>query len=150
LIKELRSVTIFEQWIRLFSCDGNRQADTRAEDSRLADSQRPMVECSQQSAVNRRLSRVSTALVKMVSRITSVVRQVKPILSVNRENARRKVLILYKAWIRQVPISSTWLSQSYVTNYKLFRYIDRFMLTSLMSVVCLRLIFDKQQGWNDF
>ncbi|XP_020284967.1 NADH dehydrogenase [ubiquinone] 1 alpha subcomplex subunit 6 [Pseudomyrmex gracilis] len=32
-----------------------------------------------------------------------VVRHVKPILSVSREDARRKVLILYKAWIRQVP-----------------------------------------------
>jgi len=34
-----------------------------------------------------------------------VTRQVKPILSVTREEARRKVLSLYKAWIRQVPIS---------------------------------------------
>ncbi|KYN50184.1 NADH dehydrogenase [ubiquinone] 1 alpha subcomplex subunit 6 [Cyphomyrmex costatus] len=41
----------------------------------------------------------------MASRVASVVRQVKPILSLNRDDARRKVLKLYKAWIRQVPIS---------------------------------------------
>lgn len=41
----------------------------------------------------------------MASRASTVVRQVKPILSVNREDARRRVLTLYKAWIRQVPIS---------------------------------------------
>ncbi|EZA56310.1 hypothetical protein DMN91_010430 [Ooceraea biroi] len=41
----------------------------------------------------------------MASRGVTVSRQVKPILSINREDARRKVLALYKAWIRQVPIS---------------------------------------------
>ncbi|EGI65145.1 PREDICTED: NADH dehydrogenase [ubiquinone] 1 alpha subcomplex subunit 6 isoform X1 [Acromyrmex echinatior] len=41
----------------------------------------------------------------MAGQAASVVRQVKPILSVNRKDARRKVLTLYKAWIRQVPIS---------------------------------------------
>ncbi|XP_077268395.1 NADH dehydrogenase (ubiquinone) B14 subunit isoform X2 [Temnothorax americanus] len=41
----------------------------------------------------------------MASRAATVVRQVKPILSINREDARRKVLTLYKAWIRQVPSS---------------------------------------------
>jgi len=46
----------------------------------------------------------------MASQASTVVRQVKPILSVNREDARRKVLTLYKAWIRQVPITCTQLS----------------------------------------
>jgi len=41
----------------------------------------------------------------MASQASAVVRQVKPILSINREDARRKVLTLYKAWIRQVPIT---------------------------------------------
>ncbi|XP_070153819.1 NADH dehydrogenase [ubiquinone] 1 alpha subcomplex subunit 6 [Polyergus mexicanus] len=41
----------------------------------------------------------------MASQTSAVVRQVKPILSVNREDARQKVLKLYKAWIRQVPTS---------------------------------------------
>ncbi|XP_014478701.1 PREDICTED: NADH dehydrogenase [ubiquinone] 1 alpha subcomplex subunit 6 [Dinoponera quadriceps] len=39
----------------------------------------------------------------MAGQASSVFRQVKPLLSVNREDARRRVLILYKAWIRQVP-----------------------------------------------
>ncbi len=30
-------------------------------------------------------------------------RQVKPILSLDREEARRRVLNLYKAWYRQIP-----------------------------------------------
>ncbi|XP_032674984.1 NADH dehydrogenase [ubiquinone] 1 alpha subcomplex subunit 6 [Odontomachus brunneus] len=39
----------------------------------------------------------------MASKAATTFRQVKPILSVNREDARRRVLKLYKAWIRQVP-----------------------------------------------
>lgn len=38
----------------------------------------------------------------MASQASTIVRQARPILSVNREDARRKVLKLYKAWIRQV------------------------------------------------
>lgn len=33
----------------------------------------------------------------------SAVRHVKPILSVNNEEARKRVLNLYKAWYRQIP-----------------------------------------------
>jgi NADH dehydrogenase (ubiquinone) 1 alpha subcomplex subunit 6 len=32
-----------------------------------------------------------------------VIQQVRPILSVNREEARRRVLNLYKAWFRTIP-----------------------------------------------
>lgn len=39
----------------------------------------------------------------MASQTSAAVRQVKPILSINKEDARLKVLKLYKAWIRQVP-----------------------------------------------
>ena len=31
------------------------------------------------------------------------VKQVKPILSLNKEEARRRVISLYRAWYRQVP-----------------------------------------------
>ncbi|KAL0119209.1 hypothetical protein PUN28_009652 [Cardiocondyla obscurior] len=40
----------------------------------------------------------------MASKTSTVIRQVKPILSVNQEDARRKVLTLYKTWIRQIPL----------------------------------------------
>ncbi|KAK9503471.1 hypothetical protein O3M35_010017 [Rhynocoris fuscipes] len=35
--------------------------------------------------------------------VSSAVRHVKPILSVDRNEARRRVLNLYKAWYRQIP-----------------------------------------------
>ena len=35
--------------------------------------------------------------------VTHVGRQVKPLLSVDRTEARRRVLNLYKAWYRQIP-----------------------------------------------
>lgn len=38
-------------------------------------------------------------------------RQVKPILSTDREEARKRVLNLYKAWYRQIP---------YIGEYSIF------------------------------
>lgn len=35
--------------------------------------------------------------------VSQLGRQVKPILSVDREDARKRVLNLYKAWFRQIP-----------------------------------------------
>ncbi|KAH1003350.1 NADH dehydrogenase [ubiquinone] 1 alpha subcomplex subunit 6 [Dendroctonus ponderosae] len=35
--------------------------------------------------------------------VRSAVKQVKPILSLDREEARRRVVSLYKAWYRQLP-----------------------------------------------
>lgn len=35
--------------------------------------------------------------------VRKTVKQVKPILSLNREEARKRVLSLYKAWFRQLP-----------------------------------------------
>lgn len=35
--------------------------------------------------------------------VRSTVRQVKPILSVDQGEARKRVLNLYKAWYRQIP-----------------------------------------------
>nr|CAI5835884.1 unnamed protein product [Callosobruchus analis] len=35
--------------------------------------------------------------------VQRAIREVKPILSLNREEARRRVLNLYKAWYRQIP-----------------------------------------------
>ncbi|CAG2169869.1 unnamed protein product [Oppiella nova] len=35
--------------------------------------------------------------------VTGIGRQVKPILSVDRDDARRRVKNLYKAWYRQIP-----------------------------------------------
>ena len=35
--------------------------------------------------------------------VRGVVREVKPLLSVDRDEARRRVLSLYKAWYRQIP-----------------------------------------------
>merc|ERR1712241_903368 len=40
---------------------------------------------------------------KMASKSVNVVRQVKPLLSVSKSEARLRVLALYKAWHRQVP-----------------------------------------------
>ncbi|XP_051156975.1 NADH dehydrogenase [ubiquinone] 1 alpha subcomplex subunit 6 [Leptopilina boulardi] len=39
----------------------------------------------------------------MASSVQSVTRQVKPILSINNEQARRRVIQLYKTWYRQIP-----------------------------------------------
>lgn len=33
-----------------------------------------------------------------------VLQQVRPVLSVNKDEARRRVLNLYKAWYRQIPL----------------------------------------------
>lgn len=35
--------------------------------------------------------------------VKRVIQQVRPILSVNRDEARRRVLSLYKAWFRTIP-----------------------------------------------
>ncbi|XP_012274959.1 NADH dehydrogenase [ubiquinone] 1 alpha subcomplex subunit 6 [Orussus abietinus] len=40
----------------------------------------------------------------MASVIKSTTRQVRPILSLDKSDARRQVLKLYKAWYRQIPI----------------------------------------------
>lgn len=34
-----------------------------------------------------------------------VTRQVRPILSISQDEARRRALALYKAWYRQIPIT---------------------------------------------
>ncbi|XP_043474620.1 NADH dehydrogenase [ubiquinone] 1 alpha subcomplex subunit 6 [Leptopilina heterotoma] len=39
----------------------------------------------------------------MASSVQTVARQVKPILSINDEQARRRVIQLYKTWYRQIP-----------------------------------------------
>lgn len=39
----------------------------------------------------------------MATPARAAVRQVRPILSLNKDDARRKVINLYKAWYRQVP-----------------------------------------------
>ncbi|XP_058794299.1 NADH dehydrogenase [ubiquinone] 1 alpha subcomplex subunit 6 [Phymastichus coffea] len=39
----------------------------------------------------------------MASPIQSATRQVKPLLSLNQVEAKRRVFNLYKAWIRQIP-----------------------------------------------
>ena len=36
----------------------------------------------------------------------STVQQIKPLLSSNKEDAKERVLKLYKAWYRQIPIMS--------------------------------------------
>lgn len=52
------------------------------------------------------------------------VRQVKPLLSVDKGEARRRVVTLYKAWYRQIPYirkffpTRCWESK----NYDLFTY----------------------------
>lgn len=44
----------------------------------------------------------------MASKVTkAAVRHVRPILSVDNAEARRRVLNLYKAWYRQIPIIGT-------------------------------------------
>ncbi|KAJ8681431.1 hypothetical protein QAD02_017218 [Eretmocerus hayati] len=40
----------------------------------------------------------------MATPVQTVTRTVKPLLSLNRDEARRRVFNLYKAWIRQVPL----------------------------------------------
>merc|ERR1711936_1419972 len=40
---------------------------------------------------------------KMATKTVQAVRQVKPVLSVDRSEAKRRVLNLYKAWYRQIP-----------------------------------------------
>lgn len=42
----------------------------------------------------------------MAAPVRATVRQVRPILSLNKDEARRKVINLYKAWYRQVPYIS--------------------------------------------
>ncbi|XP_050304832.1 NADH dehydrogenase [ubiquinone] 1 alpha subcomplex subunit 6-like [Anthonomus grandis grandis] len=39
----------------------------------------------------------------MAQAVRSTVKQVKPILSLDKEEARKRVLTLYKAWYRQIP-----------------------------------------------
>ena len=38
--------------------------------------------------------------------VKRVIQQVRPILSVDRDEARRRVLSLYKAWFRTIPFIS--------------------------------------------
>lgn len=54
---------------------------------------------------------------------TTTFRQVKPILSIDRDDARRKALMLYKAWIRQVPSMCKLYFLLYIINYKAFAFI---------------------------
>jgi len=37
-------------------------------------------------------------------KLTSSIRQVKPLLSANKEDARRRMIDLYKAWYRYIPV----------------------------------------------
>ena len=39
----------------------------------------------------------------------STVQQIKPLLSSNKEDAKERVLKLYKAWYRQIPIMSKFI-----------------------------------------
>ncbi|GAB6025978.1 hypothetical protein CHUAL_011947 [Chamberlinius hualienensis] len=41
----------------------------------------------------------------MAGRVPQAVRQVKPLLSVDRAEAKRRVINLYKAWYRQIPLT---------------------------------------------
>lgn len=52
-----------------------------------------------------------------------IVQQVRPVLSVNKEEARRRVLNLYKAWYRQIPIIGQSLMHSF-----LFIFLKRFII----------------------
>ena len=46
-------------------------------------------------------------LVEMSTKVArSTVQQIKPLLSSNKEDAKERVLKLYKAWYRQIPIMS--------------------------------------------
>lgn len=48
--------------------------------------------------------------------VKTALKQVKPILSTDREEARKRVLNLYKAWYRQVPYIGEFLNQSIKSN----------------------------------
>lgn len=53
--------------------------------------------------------------------VKRAVQQVRPILSVDREEARRRALNLYKAWYRQIPYIGKfdqWLPPCYVIRVK--------------------------------
>lgn len=41
--------------------------------------------------------------------VKKAVQQVRPILSVNRDEARKRAINLYKAWYRQIPYIGTFL-----------------------------------------
>jgi NADH dehydrogenase (ubiquinone) 1 alpha subcomplex subunit 6 len=43
--------------------------------------------------------------------VKRVIQQVRPILSVDRDEARRRVLNLYKAWYRTIPFIGKKMSQ---------------------------------------
>lgn len=45
----------------------------------------------------------------MAAPVKATLKQVKPLLSLNPTDARRKALTLYKAWYRQIPYVSMYL-----------------------------------------
>jgi len=51
--------------------------------------------------------------------VKRAVQQVRPILSVDREEARKRALNLYKAWYRQIPYigKCSWLCHQSVHPY---------------------------------
>lgn len=52
----------------------------------------------------------------MAQAIRQTVKQVKPILSQDSEEARRRVISLYKAWYRQIPFVGKLLSCHSITD----------------------------------
>lgn len=53
----------------------------------------------------------------MAQSVRKTVQQVKPILSLDKEEARKRVLSLYKAWVRQLPYI--------VKNYDMPRSVEQ-------------------------
>lgn len=59
--------------------------------------------------------------------------QVRPVLSVNKEEAKRRVLNLYKAWYRSIPIIG---QLKVIFSYQILKRISRNFLKKNRQIHC--------------
>ncbi|CAF1037826.1 unnamed protein product [Didymodactylos carnosus] len=85
------------------------------------------------------------------NRIAPILKEIRPVLSVNHAEAKRRVLNLYKIWLRQIPyirvdyISNNWtepelrkiLKDNFLQNKNVtdIRVIDRLLVKGQMDFV---------------
>lgn len=64
--------------------------------------------------------------------VKTVVRHVKPIVSTTKEEARARVISLYKAWYRQIPHSGEVIRLSFI--FLLFTTFIFFQITAYLYI----------------